>query len=399
MKRKKQNIKRTIQKKVELLKTKQRKDLKFNDKISVNEMKKKKRESIKINDNKTIKTKKNSHDNEIIINPNKKKENITINNNGVIKFKKETIKDEKIINKKVKEKHVKVNDTPIIRKQSNVNDRNKIRVFGSSIQDLFNLPDSYNNIETLEILLDKLINNDFFSYLRFGDADYLMMMNHNLNKIIGGSNKFFNNKNLRNEIIEAHNIVNNDYLIGSILNPKLENLLHSYIPFLKSQVYNINNLQIQKDNLLSAVSLTESFISNNMVFFQFIKELRKSKTMFVGSYYHNNLDIFYGKIKYYIKTPPINSYSVIDDLMVEILNNIDNVDKVIFSCGQTSRIIIKRLWIKNIKKILIDVGSLSDYWVLNTYLENEIKLRGHIISNLKLIKKNQENLLKKLKYE
>ena len=114
--------------------------------------------------------------------------------------------------------------------------------------------------------------------------------------------------------------------------------------------------------------------------------------MFVGSYYNEVLDDMYGEIVVRINTPKQNSYSEVDRISDEVLQNIDSVDKIIFSCGQTSRIIIKRLWKLGIKKTMIDVGSLSDYFVLNTELGTQIQLRGHIVKNDELIKNNFEKL-------
>lgn len=251
-----------------------------------------------------------------------------------------------------------------------------------------------NNLNTFQMLLEKLEKNEPFSFLRFGDADYVMMDKSSVGKIVGKNNKMMVTNKLNREIIESHQIKDSNYIIGTVLYPDNKNILHNYNVFLNSQYKKFLTYDISFDNMTSAVALTETYMTNITLFSKLVQHLKKTNTMFVGSYNHSNLDYVYGKIVNFIKTPPYNSYSDIDRIYNEIIFNINGVDKIIFSCGQIARIIIKRLWIAGYdKKILIDVGSLSDYFVLNTKLENQIQLRLHITKHKKQIKNNYNKLI------
>lgn len=237
-----------------------------------------------------------------------------------------------------------------------------------------------------DVILDKLKKNETFSFLRFGDADYLMMFDEYVGKIVGGNNQFVVTPKLSQELKEAHSIIDNNYCIGSILHTnERKNKLYSYVGFVHKYSKKINETGINQKNMISAVSLTETYYDDINKFYELVREFKKTKTLFIGSYYHENLDLIYGEIIHHIKTKPKNSYVDVDKIFKEILENIDNVDKIIFSCGQTARVLIKRLWELGIEKTMLDVGSLSDYFILNTELGDKIQLRGHI-------KKNRENI-------
>ena len=172
------------------------------------------------------------------------------------------------------------------------------------------------------------------------------------------------------------------------------NKLYSYVAFIKKHGSDIDDTGIYQGNMISAVSLTETFYNDINKFYGLVKELKKTKTMFIGSYYHKNLDLMYGKITHKIKTVPQNSYVDVDKILKKILLNIDDVDKIIFSCGQTARVLIKRLWELGVEKTMLDVGSLSDYFILDTELGHKIQLRGHIFKNKEKIINNFNKLLK-----
>jgi hypothetical protein len=248
------------------------------------------------------------------------------------------------------------------------------------------------NVNTFQLILKKINEGKPFCFSRFGDADYMMMDSENINKTVGASNKMIVTEELNREIIESHQIKNSDYLLGTVLYPDEGNTLYNYNLFLNRMYKKFLSYNICYDNMVSAVALTETYMNNILLFSRLVHEFNKTTTMFVGSYYHKNLDEIYGKVLVKIKTPARNSYSDVDRIYGEIVDNIDRVDKIIFSCGQTARIIIKRLWKAGYKKTLIDVGSLSDYFVLNTRLGNEIQLRGHIKKNIEIIKNNHKKL-------
>ena len=250
------------------------------------------------------------------------------------------------------------------------------------------------NTESFDLIVNKLNSNIPFSYCRFGDADYMMMLKESVGKTVGSNNKFFVTKDLQKELIESHNIKNNDYLLGSVLSITNKNKLYSYTPFLNSYSGKVEKLPIVFDDMISAVALTETFYSDINKFKNFSSNFKNRKVMFVGAYYHENLKYLYGpNIKYFVKTPSFNSFSKINSIYKEIMKNIDNVDTIIFSTGQTSRVIIKRLWkLGYYSKTIMDVGSLSDYAILDTNCEKLISIRRSIKRNNNIIKNNFKEL-------
>ena len=58
--------------------------------------------------------------------------------------------------------------------------------------------------DSFDIIFDKLKTGKPFSYVRFGDGDYIMMYEESLNQIIGGGNRFFVTPRLQKELIECH---------------------------------------------------------------------------------------------------------------------------------------------------------------------------------------------------
>ena len=256
------------------------------------------------------------------------------------------------------------------------------------------------NKNSFKLILNKLSKNEIFSFTRFGDGDYLIMFDENVGEVIGNSNKFIVTKKLQQEIIEAHSIEDENYVIGSVLKTNAEdNILYTYNYFLDNHKERIKKIGIPLKNLISAVALTETFVSNVKLFSKLVIQLRKNTTMFVGANYHNNLKDIYGNITHIVETQPTNCYVDVDEILSDILKNIDKSDKIIFSCGFTARVLIKRLWDLGIKKTMIDVGSLSDYFILETALAKHIKLRGHIVKHRNLIENNYYKLHKILQRE
>lgn len=173
---------------------------------------------------------------------------------------------------------------------------------------------SLSNEKSFEEIIKLIINNKPFSFVRFGDADYLMMLRENIGKELGSNNKFVVTNSLLEELIETHSIYDERFLIGTVLNDELDNKLYCYKQFIRNHNRIIQNLPIKKTNLLSAVTLTETFINKIDKFIEFIDLLKNKSTMFIGSYYHENLGYLYGNIKYNILTPITNSYIKIDDI-------------------------------------------------------------------------------------
>jgi len=245
--------------------------------------------------------------------------------------------------------------------------------------------------ESSEIILNKIKSKEIFTYVRFGDGDFIMMYKDTIGNIVGHSNRFKVTEKLQGELVESYNTDDENYLIGSTINDFSEHSTHNNI-----KVDKLTHLKNKKE-VLSYICLQETFLNDIGYFYDIVKEMKQTSTMFVSNYNHDVLNNFYGDIKYHVKVPKQNSYENIDSWYQEIIKNIDNVDKIILSSGQSSRVIAKRLYESGYKKTIIDVGALSDMLIIHTEIINNIPLRSHIKNNRELIKNNVDYLLKKIK--
>lgn len=116
--------------------------------------------------------------------------------------------------------------------------------------------------------------------------------------------------------------------------------------------------------------------------------MRKTNTLLVGSYNHENLSKIFGDIDIFVEVPRRNCYATIDDWYDKILENKDKVGKIVLAAGFSSRVIAKRLWGSD--DIVVDVGSLGDMFVLDRV---EIPLRTHIKKGRERINKSVSKVL------
>lgn len=226
--------------------------------------------------------------------------------------------------------------------------------------------------DSIDIIINKLKKREIFTFVRYGDADYMMMYNGSVGKTIGGNNRIFVTKEFRKELIDSYNIEDINYLIGTSFGDMstrstFKNIREERLPLLQ-----------QRDKMLSVGCLMDSFIEDIERFKLFAQAMSKTSTMFVGCYNHSNLEVAYGAIKVYVQTPKQNSYSEIGRIYKEVLEGLEEVDKIVLGAGQSSRIIAKRLWETSKKITVIDVGSVSDMLIMNTDIINTISQRSHL---------------------
>lgn len=225
--------------------------------------------------------------------------------------------------------------------------------------------------ESIDILIRKLKNKEIFTFVRFGDGDYMIMYPKSIGRVVGKNNKFLITKEFRKELIDSYNIQDNNYLIATVIND-----LSTRSTFRNIDLNKLPTL-VQRDKMLIFGCLMDTFIEDIKKFKEFTTEMCKTSTMLVGGYNHSNLDRAYGEIKHYVKVPQQNSCSEMETWFKEILKNLHKVDKIVLSAGFSSRVVAKRLW--EIKKItVIDVGSVSDMLILNTPIINTIPQRSHL---------------------
>ena len=246
--------------------------------------------------------------------------------------------------------------------------------------------------DSFNLIVSKLRSGKPFSFVRFGDGDYMIMYPENKGKIIGWNNRFEVAEALQKELIECHNIHDGNFLIGTILNDTSNYFMK---PFNGKIDQNRLNLSEHKE-LLAMACLQEILLTDVDTFMEFPREMRKTNTMLVGGYNHKNLSKIYGDIDVFIKTPQFNSYKTIDTWYPQILESAHKVGKIVLMTGFSSRVVAKRLF--NDKPITaIDVGSLSDMFVLNTGIAKNIPVRSHIKNVRSLVDRNTREVLSKLK--
>lgn len=240
--------------------------------------------------------------------------------------------------------------------------------------------------DSFDLIVKKLRGGRPFTFTRFGDGDYIIMYPGSLNKKVGSSNRFWVTKELQKEIIECHNIKDEDFLIGSVLNDESQYIMKPFnTKISKPQLPPLD----EHDSLLAMSCLQEILLTDPEKFLEFTREMRKTNTMLVGSYNHDNLSQIFGDIDIFIKVPPRNCYATINDWYNKILENQHKVGKIVLAAGFSSRVLAKRLW--GLRKQVIDVGSLGDMFVLDT--EIQISLRTHIKKGRVQINKNVSKVL------
>ena len=240
--------------------------------------------------------------------------------------------------------------------------------------------------DSFDIVLDKLQSGLPFSFVRFGDGDHILMYKESLNTVVGGGNRFIVTEDLQREIIQCYNIQDKDFLVGTMLNDNSDRQMSKTESHIDTD--KLPDELIERDTMLAMSCLFETFRTDLNRFAEFISEMQKTSTLFVGSY--NSPALMYGDITH-VKVTHINCYSNIDLWYPEVLENIGNVDKVVLSCGFCGRVIAKRLWKLGVRIPVLDVGSLSDIFILGDNAIN-INRRGFMISMAKEILKKVKEL-------
>ena len=215
--------------------------------------------------------------------------------------------------------------------------------------------------DSFNIVFDKLKSGLPLSFVRFGDGDHIIMYKQSLNKVVGGGNRFIVTENLQKEITECYNIQDRDFLVGTMLNDRSKRqMAKTETRIDKTKL----PLLVERDEMLAMSCLFETFMNDMDSFAAFLREMKKTSTLFVGSYYHPRIYNAYGEGRY-INVTPINCYSNIHDWYPQILRNIHRVDKIVISAGFCGRVIAKRLWKLGVRMPVIDVGSLSDIFIFH----------------------------------
>lgn len=238
------------------------------------------------------------------------------------------------------------------------------------------------NKETTQKIIEFLKQNKPFTYLRYGDGDFIAMYPESVGKTIGANNQSYISSDIQEQLIKGYSVNQENYLIGTLQDIRHPRSMRNNVDFNKIQSLPISH----PDILYSAIALQESFLENPEQFLEFSQLLSKKRTLYVNHYIEDVLKTFYGDIKYYVEVPQFNACQGFKEVL-NIIQSIDknNFDQIILSCGQLSRVLGKSLYDLYPDKTIIDVGSVSDKLIYGTESFKKIRVRGHIRNNGQLI--------------
>ena len=128
-------------------------------------------------------------------------------------------------------------------------------------------------------------------------------------------------------------------------------------------------------------------------FKEFFNLIYDKKKVWVNQFWHDNIEKIIGNVEHHVQTPSINSYSNIDEWYPELLETLDDVEVVILASGQSSRILCGRLWNAGVNKLVIDIGSVADMFISDTWIFDKINLRSTMRVEYDTIRKSLEYML------
>lgn len=208
-------------------------------------------------------------------------------------------------------------------------------------------------IETLRTLDKKLDEEKRFAFTRYGDGELMMMEGWE-----GYSGNHTNSDELQNELLEAFQIEDENYLIALGCGTRKE-------ADMKDGVFNnyrkdgdlcdtVRN-NSDKEIFHNAFSLHYSALFKERIFKPFWDKIGNKKILFVGGSHLKDI-----RADYHVETPVSQAYEAINSFYPEIVKNIGKVDVVLLSVGICTSVIQKRLWSDGYKVITLDIGSLFD---------------------------------------
>ena len=216
---------------------------------------------------------------------------------------------------------------------------------------------------------------------RFGDADLIMMTKESGE--VGRANKNHCNPTTKKMMRDSLDIDGDSVVVGIPCNIQGAKHIGSNVPS------SIKNIKLEKKNeLIAWTALEHAFFKYNDEFISFFSKLKDKSYIFVGTYYNQYLDNFYGNNVGWVETPKYDSINHTEKIIQDLRTLLDTekVDSVILSCGQAARVICYELHNIYSNINFIDVGSQSDMFIINQPEFKDIPKRSHIQHQLQKIK-------------
>lgn len=240
---------------------------------------------------------------------------------------------------------------------------------------------SLSYLDSIKKLNEVFEKHNRIVFPRFGDADFIMMTKEKGQ--IGRANKNQCSPTTKKLMEDSFDIDGNDVVVGIAFNIDGDKNIGDNVPG------EFKSLDIEKHNEFVAWSLFQhSFFKHPDEFEKFFHKLKSKTYIFIGNYYNKQLDRFYGKNVGFVQTPMYDSINSVDDNISKLVKEIDEKkpNTIILSCGQLARVICKRLHKQYPTTNFIDVGSLSDMFIVNQPEFKDIPKRSHIQHQLQQIK-------------
>ena len=232
-------------------------------------------------------------------------------------------------------------------------------------------------MDSFDFLVEKLKKHNRLFFVRFGDGEFVTLMQRN-------HRNYIYNKNLEKELEASFRIRDEEYLIACPIN-------YPYDEFHAKGIYRQFSWQEDMINVIKHRDFPTDLVFENPCIFQCLgvfrpkllkgfldNFIRKEKKMFIGSTEKEAAEKLCGKIDYYVQIPERDAYESIATWWPEVERNMGNVDLIIPSAGSSSNVIAIRLWNSGVNCKVIDLGSIVDAVAQKTS-RTWIRLQGHRI--------------------
>lgn len=231
--------------------------------------------------------------------------------------------------------------------------------------------------------INQFLENGRLVFSRFGDACFIMMIPESDGTVVGRSNRQEINSDVRKLIYDSFDLNGSDVLIGLPINiPGEEDRIGVNVPL--ENIVLKERFSINHDNdYIAWTALEYAYFNYKNEILKFFNLIRNKKTIWVGQYYENILNYYYGDIVAHVETSGTNSLNSVNKIVEDILNVSNGLvfDQIIFSAGQAARVAIYQLYNVFLDKNLIDVGSLTDRLIVDTESFKHIVQRNDIKNN------------------
>tara|TARA_R110002020_G_scaffold441912_1_gene652953 strand:- start:454 stop:1257 length:804 start_codon:yes stop_codon:yes gene_type:complete len=257
------------------------------------------------------------------------------------------------------------------------------------------------DFSTFDLIIEKIKNykeGEKLYYVRYGDGDLIIMYPESTGKVIGRANQFKVTKTLQQELANAWNIEDDNYMLAASLNLSSP-FSTDHGPHMHTQVNQLmdNGILKPKTQFYSHPTFESNFIFKPEKFIEFCNAIYGKKKLWINQFWHKNIETILGNIEHHVQTPSTDSYSNIDEWYPEILELVDDVDVIILASGFSSRVLASRLWDLGINKIVLDIGSVVDMFIADTDLVNHINTRSTMETHKNQINQSLKYILNNVK--